>query len=118
MLLNQAPHVLDRYAWFCGMPASVVGFCDTLLHDIEVEDAASAVFRHANGMHGHVHVSTNECPAVSRAVFSCDRGRITIENGAITVDRLRHSIRAHTKEAGDRWGDITKESQVLGRALL
>jgi len=118
VLLNQAPHVLDRYAWLCGMPSTVVGFCDTLAHEIEVEDAASALFRHANGMHGHLHVSTNECPAVSRAVFSCDRGRITIENGAITVDTLSRSIRAHTKQASEYWGEIERRSRVLGGTLL
>ena len=116
--MNQAPHVLDRYAWLCGMPASVVGFGDTLLHSIEVEDAASALFRHSDGMHGHLHVSTNECPSVSRAVFSCDRGRLTIDKGVITVERLRDSIRTHTKEAADPWGDIESESQTLGGILL
>src|SRR5262249_15436347 len=41
VLLNQAPHVIDRYLWLCGMPKSVTGFCDTTLHKIEVEDTAS-----------------------------------------------------------------------------
>ena len=118
VLVNQAPHVLDRYAWLCGMPETVSGFCDTVMHRIEVEDAASAIFRHAGGMQGYVHVSTNECPTVSRAMFSCDRGRITIENGAIRVETLRRSIRAHTMDTGDPWGDIESESRHSEAPLL
>ncbi len=76
VLLNQAPHILDRYAWLCGMPEMVTARCDTSLHDIEVEDTASAIFRHANGAHGYIHISTIEAPAITRTVISCDRGRI------------------------------------------
>jgi|GEM_PF-30919 len=96
VLLNQAPHVLDRYAWLCGMPSSLSAFCDTTLHDIEVEDTASAILRHASGAHGHLHISTVEAPFVSRTVISCDRGRISIENNIVTVTKLQNSIREQT----------------------
>jgi len=92
VLVNQAPHVLDRYAWLCGMPARVSGVCATALHRIEVEDAVDAVFQHADGAQGHVHVSINEAPATSRVVIVCDGGRITIEQGEVAVDRLDQSI--------------------------
>jgi len=92
VLVNQAPHVLDRYAWLCGMPARVSGACATALHRIEVEDAVDAIFQHADGAQGHVHVSINEAPATSRVVIVCDRGRITIEQGEVSVDRLDQSI--------------------------
>src|SRR5687767_490094 len=46
VLLNQAPHILDRYAWLCGMPETIQARCDTNLHKIEVEDTASAIMRH------------------------------------------------------------------------
>jgi dTDP-4-amino-4,6-dideoxygalactose transaminase/predicted dehydrogenase len=97
VLLNQAPHVLDRYAWLCGMPESVIARCDTNLHDIEVEDTATAILRHANGAHGCIHVSTVEYPPISQTVLSCDRGRIVIENGRVRISTLSDSIRERTK---------------------
>jgi len=118
VLLNQAPHVLDRYAWLCGMPERVSGRCDTSLHQIEVEDNASAVFLHTNGAHGHIHVSTNECPAVTRTVIACDKGRIVIENGAIRITRLRRSIREATDKDARYWGEIKSETRELGGGLV
>ena len=53
--------------------------CDTNLHQIEVEDTASALLRHAQGAHGYLHLSTVECPSVSRTVISCDRGRLIVD---------------------------------------
>jgi len=106
VLINQGPHVLDRYVWLCGMPESLTGFCDTALHRIEVEDSASAIFRHPGGWHGHIHLNTNECPQTSRLMISCDRGRITIEDGRMRVDRLADSIRAVTDRTSELFGNI------------
>lgn len=113
VLVNQAPHVLDRYIWLCGMPSEVAGFCATALHDIEVEDTVSAVFQHSNGAQGHIHVSTNECPPVSRVVVSCDRGRITIDRGAVLVERLNQSIRQTAATDTNYFADIAFRSQKL-----
>ena len=39
VLLNQAPHNLDLWQWICGMPKSVLSYCDVAkYHNIEVED--------------------------------------------------------------------------------
>jgi predicted dehydrogenase len=118
VLINQGPHVLDRYAWLCGMPESVTGFCDTTLHRIEVEDSASAIFRHAGGWHGHVHINTNECPQSSRLMISCDRGRITIEDGRMRIDRLADSIRNRTAAASESFGQIECKSVDVAGALI
>jgi predicted dehydrogenase len=114
VLVNQAPHVLDRYGWLCGMPERIMGFCDSALHEIEVEDSASALFRHADGMHGHLHVSTNECPWMSRTLIACDRGRILIENGHVRVSRLRESIRERTAATTHLMGDIECDTRDTG----
>jgi predicted dehydrogenase len=111
VLVNQAPHVLDRYAWLCGMPSEVAAFCDTALHKIEVEDTVSAVFRHGGGAQGHVHVSTNECPAVSRVVIACERGRITIDHGAVRVDRLEQSVRDRARDGLAAFGDVSSRAE-------
>jgi predicted dehydrogenase len=118
VLVNQAPHVLDRYAWLCGMPVEVAGFCSAALHHIEVEDSISAVFRHASGVQGQIHVSTNECPSVSRLVVSCDGGRISIDDGTVQVARLGQSIREWARECSAPFGDIPRRTQKLQGASL
>jgi predicted dehydrogenase/dTDP-4-amino-4,6-dideoxygalactose transaminase len=122
VLLNQAPHLLDRYVWLCGLPQSVLGQCDTNGHRIEVEDTVSAVLRHANGAHGFIHLSTVECPAVSQTVICCDRGRIHLESGNLRITRLSNSIRERTATDTRMWGDLEHESRELrfssGQGLL
>lgn len=113
VLLNQAPHILDRYAWLCGMPETVTARCDTTLHDIEVEDTASAIMRHANGTHGYIHISTIEAPPISRTVICCDRGRITIENGNVQIARLRDSIRERTAHDTQLMGELENDTRTI-----
>ena len=113
VLLNQAPHILDRYAWLCGMPETVTARCDTSLHDIEVEDTASAILHHANGAHGYIHISTIEAPAISRVVLSCDKGRVTIENGTVHVTKLRDSIRERTAHDTQLMGDLENDNFTI-----
>ncbi|HEU4871402.1 MAG TPA: DegT/DnrJ/EryC1/StrS family aminotransferase [Pyrinomonadaceae bacterium] len=113
VLLNQAPHILDRYAWLCGMPETVTARCDTTLHDIEVEDTASAILHHANGAHGYIHISTIEAPAISRMVLCCDRGRITVENGKVQVTKLRDSIRERTANDTQPMGALESETRTI-----
>ena len=113
VLLNQAPHILDRYAWLCGMPETVNARCDTTLHNIEVEDTASAIMRHANGAHGYIHISTVEAPAISRTVISCDRGRVTIENGHVHITRLRDSIRERTAHDTQLMGELENDTRSI-----
>lgn len=113
VLLNQAPHILDRYAWLCGMPETVTARCDTTLHDIEVEDTASAILHHANGTHGYIHISTIEAPAIARTVLSCDRGRVTIENGKVTITKLRDSIRERTANDTQLMGNLESETRTI-----
>ena len=113
VLLNQAPHILDRYAWLCGMPETVTARCDTNLHAIEVEDTASAILHHANGAHGYIHISTIEAPAISRMVLCCDRGRITVENGKVQVATLRDSIRERTANDTQLMGALENETRTI-----
>jgi predicted dehydrogenase len=110
--------VLDRYIWLCGLPANVIGYCDTALHKIEVEDSASALFRHDGGRHGQFHVSTNECPSISCTTIACDRGSISITNGSLQVARLNHSIREQTAISENVFGDIGCETIDLGGAPI
>ncbi len=118
VLLNQGPHVVDRYVWLCGMPDTVAARCDTNLHEIETEDTVSAILHHREGTHGHIYISTVECPATSRTVIGCDRGRVTIENGKVRVTTLRDSIRNQTAVDKRLWGDLDSESREVPASEL
>jgi predicted dehydrogenase len=118
VLLNQAAHVFDRYLWLCGVPKKVMGFCDTVLHEIEVEDIATAVMRHENGCHGCVHVNTTECPGLSRTEIACDRGRIIIQNGTMKIDQLHGSIRSQTANAAELFGEMEGREVSVQEKLI
>lgn len=81
VLLNQAPHTIDLFLWISGMmPESLNATAETVLHDIEVEDRASALLRYANGATGYIHASTAEFPTLHRMEFAGDRGRLVLDD--------------------------------------
>jgi UDP-N-acetyl-2-amino-2-deoxyglucuronate dehydrogenase len=51
-LMNQSIHAIDLLQWMLGPVESVCGYADTLAHDIEGEDTASAALRFASGALG------------------------------------------------------------------
>lgn len=113
VLLNQAPHLLDRYAWLCGMPKEVNAFCDTTLHQIEVEDNVSAILRHANGAHGFIQVNTIESPPISQTIIAGDCGRLVIEGGTVHITKLRGSLREQTAKDSRMWGVVEGETRSI-----
>ena len=61
VLINQAPHLMDMFTLFAGLPASLMGQVRTHgMHDIEVENQAEALLRYANGATGYFYASTTE----------------------------------------------------------
>lgn len=80
VLVNQAAHALDLLIWIAGMmPDRVTGQVETALHEIEVEDRASALLHFANGATGYVHCSTCEAPGSLRIEVAGDRGRLALD---------------------------------------
>ncbi|MGD9519304.1 MAG: Gfo/Idh/MocA family protein [Armatimonadota bacterium] len=57
-LMNQSIHYIDLLLWMFGDVAQVAGFADTLVHDIEVEDCASATLRFRSGAQGLIQGTT------------------------------------------------------------
>ena len=93
VLMNQCPHNLDLFQWFCGMPARLRAFCKFgHLHHIEVEDSVTAYLEYANGATGVFITTTGEAPGVNRLEIAGDRGRLVLENDAITFHRTRSSV--------------------------
>ena len=58
-LMNQSIHAIDLLQWILGPVESVCGYADTLAHDIEVEDTASAALRFASGALGVIQGTTS-----------------------------------------------------------
>jgi predicted dehydrogenase len=57
--MNQSIHAIDLLQWILGPVESVCGYADTLAHDIEAEDTASAALRFASGALGVIQGTTS-----------------------------------------------------------
>lgn len=94
VLLNQAPHQLDLWQWICGMPDSIVAYCDIAkYHDIEVEDNVTIFSKYKNGATGTFITSTGEYPGTNRLEIVGDLGKIILENGVLKWWKLNESAR-------------------------
>jgi len=102
VLLNQAPHNLDLWQWICGMPKSVVGFCDIAkYHNIEVEDDVTIVTKYENGAVGTFITTTGEFPGTNRLEISGTLGKIVLEEGILKWWKLKENekeVRMNAKE--------------------
>lgn len=88
VLMNQCPHNLDLFQWFCGMPARVRSFCNLgRYHDIEVEDDVTAYLEYPNGATGIFIAATGEAPGTDRLEIAGDRGKLVFENSQLTFTR-------------------------------
>ena len=58
-LMNQSIHAVDLLQWILGPLESTCGYAETLTHDIEAEDTASAALRFASGAQGIVQGTTS-----------------------------------------------------------
>lgn len=86
VLINQCPHNIDILQWIVGMPSKVTAHCYYgKYHDIEVEDDVSAFFEFPGGATGALFTSTGENPGTNRLELSCDKAKIIIENGKLSM---------------------------------
>lgn len=100
VLLNQCPHNLDLWQWLFGMPNKLTALCQFgRFHDIEVEDAVTAMMEYDDGATGVFITSTGEAPGVNRLEVVADRGRVLLENGKMTFQRTEVSVSEHCRTA-------------------
>jgi predicted dehydrogenase len=104
VLINQAPHFLDLFAWFAGLPTRLTGRTRTRLHDIEVEDEAFATLEYANGAHGYLYASTTEAPSHEMFEVCGDRGKLVMHGPTLRFFELKKPIRHHVQESTEMWG--------------
>ena len=110
VLINQAPHNLDLWQWICGMPDSVVAFCDEgKYHNIEVEDNAKLFTKYKNGAQGVFITSTGEYPGTNRLEISGDKGKLVLENGVMKHWKLNVSVSDVSKTSKEAFANIPCE---------
>src|SRR5215472_6324921 len=89
-VINQAIHTLDLMLWLFGDVSRVQGHKATMLHAIEAEDTATALFEFANGMIGVFHATTAAYPGYPRRLeITGTEGTVILEHDRIVSVDLR-----------------------------
>ena len=84
--MNQSIHAIDLLQWILGPLQSVCAYTDTLAHDIETEDTASAALRFASGALGVIQGTTSanrDWPL--RIEIQGTEGSATLEGPRLTI---------------------------------
>ena len=114
VLLNQAPHNLDLYQWFFGVPQRVTGFAHLgKYHAIEVEDKVTGYFEHADGMLGHFITTTAESPGTNRLEIVGELGKLIYESGRLTLWRNDVSMLDYIRTSPEMWGSVPNQIEDL-----
>lgn len=99
VLLNQCPHQIDLYQWLFGMPKKVRSLCQFgRFHEVEVEDAVTALFEHESGATGVFITTTGEAPGTNRLEVAADRGKIVIDESGFSWVRNEVATSQHLVE--------------------
>lgn len=99
-LINQAIHTLDQLVWIMGPVEYLWAQCDTVLHNIEVEDLAIATLRFKNGALGLVQASTALYPGFpAKLEFYGADGTAIIEGEVIKLLDIKGEKPYSEKEA-------------------
>lgn len=78
-LMNQGIHAVDQLLWLAGDVTEVSARCQTRLHDIEVEDNATAWLQFAHGGLGVIQASTCCSPGERKRIeLKGEKGSITL----------------------------------------
>jgi predicted dehydrogenase len=89
-LINQGVHTLDLLLWLLGDVGSVQARVGTLLHSIQAEDTALALFQFSCGPMGVFEASTAVYPGYLRRVeITGTEGTVIVENDRLALDGLR-----------------------------
>ncbi|WP_309398596.1 Gfo/Idh/MocA family protein [Cerasicoccus maritimus] len=102
VLLNQCSHNLDILQWLFGMPEKVTAICQFgRHHDIEVEDAVTALLEFSNGATGVFITSTGESPGMNRLEVAAENGLVVIEKGHLKFTQNDKPTPEHCRTAED-----------------
>jgi UDP-N-acetyl-2-amino-2-deoxyglucuronate dehydrogenase len=89
-LLNQGVHAIDHLLWYQGEVEGVFALSGTYTHDIEAEDAASAVIRFTNGSMATLTVTTTFASGLKAGRYggggTLKRAQVHGADGSATVE--------------------------------
>ena len=103
VLINQAPHSLDRFTWLGGLPSKVTAFTATRNHAIEVEDVAAALLEYPNGAVGYVYCSTTEHPGTNIMELCGERGKLRVVDGEARFWELPQGVKGFSDTSTEMW---------------
>lgn len=103
VMMNQAPHMMDLFVQFCGLPSAVFGRTCTRMHAIEVEDQAEALLKFPNGGAGYLYCSTCEAGPGQMIELFGEKGKLILRDGALSFYQFQPGIRMHIKTCEDMW---------------
>ncbi len=84
VLMMKAVHLIDVMLWIFGDAKSVYGKIDTIKHDMEVEDTASALIKFNNGTLASLHATTSAEYNQPFSMLICgDKKSIIVESGKL-----------------------------------
>jgi len=112
VMMNQAPHIMDVFTMLGGLPSRVHGRCDTLLHDIEVEDQATAMLEYANGAAGYFYCSTCERGERTLEIVG-DKGKLRMDGDALRFWRFEPAVSEINRTNTEMWGFPKSEEVEL-----
>ncbi|MCL1951692.1 MAG: Gfo/Idh/MocA family oxidoreductase [Oscillospiraceae bacterium] len=114
VLINQDPHQLDLWQWFCGMPCKVTASChEGKWHDIEVEDDVTIYAEYPNGATGMFVTTTGEPEGTNRLEIVMDKGKLICEDGKLILKEFSCSTREHIFGSSEGFGRIDSEETVI-----
>lgn len=120
VLMNQAPHTLDRLCYLAGSPASVWGWTRTLRHAIETEDTAQAMLVYPNGAPGYIEVSTLEAGTPPQLQIIGNRMALEFHGEALTIRRFTPSLSEFSATSPEKFAtpSVTVETFVPPEGTL
>lgn len=99
VLINQAPHQLDLFQWFAGMPQKVRGFAkEGVERRINVENDVTFYTEYENGASGVFVTTTRDFPGTNRLEIDADGGRIVIESSLIRTKMTYNKLKTTESE--------------------
>ncbi len=104
VLINQAPHSLDRFTWLGGLPSKVRAMTAIKDHVIEVEDVASAMLEYPNGAVGYLYCCTNELPPTNIMEFAGEYGKLQVVGNQLRLWEIPAGVHAYSRSSDQMWG--------------
>ncbi len=103
VLINQAPHSIDRFTWLGGLPNRVIGYTATKGHVIEVEDVAAAMLEYPNGAVGYIYCSTTEAPGTDILELSGEKGKLQVIGKELRFWEIPQGVRGFSDSSTEMW---------------